>query len=117
MALWEAQGLTPSQPMPCTGITRPAGVLRLAAAPSLLAGKYAIEEIAKALDVPAATIKNMAFKQKALLSMDPKEARAKVEKVAEIVEVGGEPSVCACARARVTCRGAAVAERSPQAKA
>lgn len=40
------------------------------------------------LELPVAAVKNMAFKQKALLSLDAAEVRARVEKVAQIVEVG-----------------------------
>eukprot|EP00877_Chromochloris_zofingiensis_P014694 jgi/Chrzof1/9479/Cz04g04180.t1 len=49
--------------------------------------KFTLEEIAKVFDVPLGTAKQMAFKRRAILTMDVDDLRAKVQQIADIVEV------------------------------
>ncbi|PNH09142.1 hypothetical protein TSOC_004259 [Tetrabaena socialis] len=58
--------------------------------------QHALEEIAKVLGEPLAAIKNMAFRQKTLLSLDAAEVKARVEQVAKIVDVPYETARQMC---------------------
>ncbi|PNW82322.1 hypothetical protein CHLRE_06g278211v5 [Chlamydomonas reinhardtii] len=52
--------------------------------------QYKLEELAKALGEPLAVVRNMAFRQKALLGLEAAELKAKIEEVAKIVDVSYE---------------------------
>lgn len=52
-----------------------------------LTEQYKLEELAKALGEPLAVVRNMAFRQKALLGLEAAELKAKIEEVAKIVDV------------------------------
>ncbi|GLC45069.1 hypothetical protein PLESTB_001465200 [Pleodorina starrii] len=49
--------------------------------------QHTLEELARALGEPLATIKNMAFRQKGLLALDAAEVKSRIEKVAQTVDV------------------------------
>jgi len=46
-----------------------------------------MEALAKVLDESVATVKNMAFKKRGLLSLQPDEIKAKIEIIAKTVDV------------------------------
>ncbi|KAG2502214.1 hypothetical protein HYH03_000700 [Edaphochlamys debaryana] len=58
--------------------------------------QHNLEQVAGALGESVATIKNMAFRQKALLGVDAAEVRGRVEQVAEIVGVPYEKARRMC---------------------
>ncbi|KAG2439609.1 hypothetical protein HXX76_004961 [Chlamydomonas incerta] len=49
--------------------------------------QYKVEELAKALGEPLAVVRNMAFRNKALMGLEGAELKAKIEEVAKIVDV------------------------------
>ncbi|KXZ45850.1 hypothetical protein GPECTOR_50g644 [Gonium pectorale] len=58
--------------------------------------QHVLEQMAKVLGESVATIKNMAFRQKALLSLDAAEVKSRVEQVAQIVDVPYEKARQMC---------------------
>mmetsp|Transcript_31079 Transcript_31079/g.69011 ORF Transcript_31079/g.69011 Transcript_31079/m.69011 type:complete len:201 (+) Transcript_31079:146-748(+) len=49
--------------------------------------RYSLERLAQVFQVPLGTVKNMTFKRRGLLNMDPAEVRTKIETIARVVEV------------------------------
>ncbi|GIL62221.1 hypothetical protein Vafri_16487 [Volvox africanus] len=58
--------------------------------------QHTLEELARALGEPLAAVKNMAFRQKGLLSLEAAQVKERVEKVAQIVEVPYEKARQMC---------------------
>lgn len=49
--------------------------------------RFKLETLAEALDLPVTTVKQMAYKKKPLLAMEPAEVKLKIQHIAEVVEV------------------------------